>query len=185
MAICNVFKELTKNNGTFFTFSQYAEDLTINQSNSSYKVIPSKFMCCDVDYSLFSNITLPALLQNNFENGCSFLRSKMNNDWTPEISKNIFWNEIGKNLFKVNNDDSNIVYVGDINIQSYTEKDSVGYNEIYCYIPNEAKQYKYKFLNSETSSYHVYGSEYICGYNENDLDFVGLLPINNIYIITY
>ena len=45
MAICNVFKELTKNNGTFFTFSQYAEDLTINQSNSSYKVIPSKFMC--------------------------------------------------------------------------------------------------------------------------------------------
>lgn len=182
MAICNVFKELTKNNGTFFTFSQYAEDLTINQSNSSYKVVPSKFMCCDVDYSLFSNITLPALLQNNFENGCSFLRSKMNNEWTPDISKNVFWNEVGKNLFKIDDSNSNIVYVSDINIQSYTEKDSVGYNEIYCYIPNEAKQSKYNFISNETSSYHVYGNEYICGYTEKDLDFTGLLPINNIYI---
>ena len=150
MAICNIFKKLENNNGTFFTFSQYTEDLVVNQSNSSYKVVPSRFICCDVDYSLFDNETLPALLQNNFENGCSFLRSKMGKDWNPDISKNVFWNEVGYNLFindsgrddDLEYSETNIVYCGDINIQSYSEKDNVGYNEIYCYIPNEAKKLK-------------------------------------------
>ena len=65
MAICNLFKKLTNENGTFFSFSQYADDLTIHQSNNSYRVIPSKFICFDVDYTNFDNETLPLLLQNN------------------------------------------------------------------------------------------------------------------------
>ena len=178
MAICNVFKELSKSNGTFFTFSQYSEDLTINQSNSSYKVIPSRVMCCDVDYTNWNNTLLPELLQNNFENGCSFLRSKLTEKWwTPEISKNLFWNEIGQKLIK-----DSIVYYGDINIQSYSEKDNVGYNEIYCYIPNDAKQSNIQVqqTNSESKSM-IYDKNYICGYSATDKDFNGLLDIEHVF----
>jgi hypothetical protein len=180
MAICNVFKELTKSNGTFFTFSQYAEDLTKHQSNPSYKVIPSRFICCDVDYSSFGNKTLPNLLQNNFENGCSFLRDKLDN-WTPEISKNLFWNEIGEKLLLSDNSNS-IVYCGDINIQSYSEQDNIGYNEIYCYIPNDAKKMSFSVTESgEQSEGKQYNGEYICGYDSNDLNFTGLLDIEHVY----
>lgn len=181
MAICNVFKELTKSNGTFFAFSQYAEDLTKHQSNNSYKVIPSKFICCDVDYSLFDNKTLPNLLQNNFENGCSFLRDKLLEKWTPKISKNLFWNEIGSNLLLAN-DKNSMVYCGDINIQSYSEQDNIGYNEIYCYIPNDAKKMEFIVTKSEDpSNDYQYNGEYICGYDSNDLDFTGLLDIKTVY----
>lgn len=191
MAICNIFKKLENNNGTFFTFSQYTEDLVANQSNSSYKVVPSRFICCDVDYSLFDNETLPALLQNNFENGCSFLRTKMGKDWNPDISKNVFWNEVGYNLFindsgrddDLEYSETNIVYCGDINIQSYSEKDNVGYNEIYCYIPNEAKKLKYEIIKktSQDQYYHEYDKRYICGYTDNDIKFDGLLDIDKAY----
>lgn len=182
MAICNVFKELTKNNGTFFTFSQYAEDLTINQSNPSYKVIPSRFICWDVDYTSFDNIKLPLLLQNNFENGCSFLRDKLDSNWNPNITKNLFWNEVGQKLFKVDDKNaSNIVYCGDINIQSYSEKDNIGYNEIYCYIPNEAKQMSFTTNTDDDALSYQYDKAYICGYSEADKDFVGLLSIDKVY----
>lgn len=191
MAICNIFKKLENNNGTFFTFSQYTEDLVANQSNSSYKVVPSRFICCDVDYSLFDNETLPALLQNNFENGCSFLRSKMGKDWNPDISKNVFWNEVGYNLFindsgrddDLEYSETNIVYCGDINIQSYSEKDNIGYNEIYCYIPNEAKKLKYEIIKktSQDQYYHEYDKRYICGYTHDDIKFDGLLDISKAY----
>lgn len=181
MAICNVFKELTKSNGTFFTFSQYAEDLTKHQSNNSYKVIPSRFICCDVNYSSFDNKTLPNLLQNNFENGCSFLRDNLPNDWTPEISKNLFWNEIGSNLLLAK-DKNSIVYCGDISIQSYSEQDNIGYNEIYCYIPNDAKKMSFSITESkEQPKSKQYNSEYICGYDGNDLGFTGLLDIEHVY----
>ena len=180
MAICNVFKELTKSNGTFFTFSQYAEDLTKHQSNNSYKVIPSRFICCDVDYSSFDNKTLPNLLQNNFENGCSFLRDNLLNDWTPEISKNLFWNEIGEKLLSDNS--NSIVYCGDINIQSYSEQDNIGYNEIYCYIPNDAKKMKFNFESKNTLNTSLeYDKDFICGYDGNDLGFTGLLDIEHVY----
>lgn len=181
MAICNIFKELTKSNGTFFTFSQYAEDLTKHQSNNSYKVIPSRFICCDVDYSSFDNKTLPNLLQNNFENGCSFLRDNLPNDWTPEISKNLFWNEIGEKLLLSDNSNS-IVYCGDINIQSYSEQDNIGYNEIYCYIPNDAKKMKFNFESKNTLNTSLkYDKDFICGYDGNDLGFTGLLDIEHVY----
>jgi hypothetical protein len=181
MAICNVFKELTKSNGTFFTFSQYAEDLTKHQSNNSYKVIPSRFICCDVDYSLFTNKTLPNLLQNNFENGCSFLRDKLLENWTPEISKNLFWNEIGEKLL-LSNGENSIVYCGDINIQSYSEQDNIGYNEIYCYIPNDAKKMEFNFESKSTLNTSLeYDKDFICGYNSNDLGFTGLLDIEHVY----
>jgi hypothetical protein len=181
MAICNVFKELTKSNGTFFTFSQYAEDLTKHQSNNSYKVIPSRFICCDVDYSSFGNKTLPNLLQNNFENGCSFLRDELAN-WTPEISKNLFWNEIGEKLLLSDNSNS-IVYCGDINIQSYSEQDNIGYNEIYCYIPNDAKKMKFNFepKKNTLNTSLKYNKDFICGYDGNDLNFNGLLDIKTVY----
>jgi hypothetical protein len=69
---------------------------------------------------------------------------------------------------------SNIQYIGDINIYSHNEnEDGVGYNEIYCYIPNEAKCMDYQLLSvpRETAyEYHHYleQPQQIMGYDIAD-----------------
>ena len=110
-----------------------------------------------------------------------FELTKNNVQWTPEISKTLFWNEIGSNLLFAN-DKNSIVYYGDINIQSYSEKDNVGYNEIYCYVPNDAKKMIFDFeLSNENQLLLEYGRDYICGYDSNDDGFNGLLDIKQVY----
>lgn len=182
MAICNLFKKLTNENGTFFSFSQYADDLTIHQSNNSYKVIPSKFICFDVDYANFDNETLPLLLQNNFENGYAFLKNDPEfSEWTPKTTADLFWSST-QELFNFNGI-FNSVYVGDINIQSYSSKDNIGYNEIYCYIPNDAKKtiIENPFNNYELTINKEYNDNYILGYDNNDaINFEGLLPLDKV-----
>lgn len=183
MAICNLFKKLTNENGTFFSFSQYADDLTIHQSNNSYRVIPSKFICFDVDYTNFDNETLPLLLQNNFENGYAYLKNSQNIHYTPETTANLFWSST-QNLFNSNNT-SNIVYIGDINIQSYSSKDNIGYNEIYCYIPNDAKKtiIENPYIHNEKSLEKRYNNDYILGYNNDDaINFNGLLSLDKVIV---
>ena len=105
MAVCNLFKKLTKNTGTFLLFSQYNEDLTkMVTQPGSYRVAPSRFIALDVNYKNLGvegsdlNVIVPQILQNNFENGCAYLRSvyegEFESKWTPEISKNLFWNTL-------------------------------------------------------------------------------------------
>ena len=68
MSVCNLFKELTKETGTFVTFSQYVDDLAQVVGNQpTVNVVPSQFYALNVDYSLVDNTTLMQHFQNNFE----------------------------------------------------------------------------------------------------------------------
>ena len=52
MAVCNLFNELENNSGNFLMFSQYVEDLTSNNTNGDdWKIVPSKFIALNIDYS--------------------------------------------------------------------------------------------------------------------------------------
>ena len=87
MAICNLFSDLTKNTGNFLMFSQYTEDLTkYAVEQEAYKVMPSKFIAMDVNYSTVRenieenkwnttanglNGDIPRYLQHYFDNSCA------------------------------------------------------------------------------------------------------------------
>lgn len=181
MAVCNIFKTLTKETGTFLTFSQYMEDLTKWQTESKYhKVIPSKFIALDCKLSGYDNRSFPKYLQDKFENACAVFK---NGDWNPEYSKTLFWNTMFDSGFmtpvreeEVQEDSlpyiQEIKYVGDINLQSYNNVDGVGYSEIYCHIPNEASSYRYFFNTSDLSdvNHTVEIGEIIQGYQEGELN---------------
>ena len=158
MAVCNLFNTFRNPSGNFMMFSQYVEDITKNltEGDVNYRVIPTKYVALNIDYSkvdpqlvfpnddLDLNVCIPKYFQNVFENGCAYLRSKEDFDWSPEISKNLFWNCMfdAKFLHHYTDDKLEIVeemmYVGDINMQSYNEHAGMGYGEIYCYIPTDA-----------------------------------------------
>ena len=197
MAICNIFKQLNKSTGTFLLFSQYSEDLTVQHSNSNYKVVPSKFYVCDIDYTNFDNQSLPLLLQNKFENGCAYLKDTIA-EWNPNTSKTLFWNAVQdlivtSNIVNELGEETNryktsIVSVNDINIQSYTSKDNIGYNEIYCYIPNDAKKLQVEVIkntNIDQTSFIPYDKEYIVGYNDNDKTISGIIDITASNLFEY
>lgn len=151
MAICNVFKKLTKETGTFLTFGQYMDDLTEWQTKSKYyKIVPSKFIAIDNQTKKYSNSTLPKCFYEYFENSCACFKNSKDLEWNPEYSKILFWNAMFESgiITKKSNDNINytidgIKYVGDINMQSHNNIDGMGYSEIYCNIPNEASSYVY------------------------------------------
>lgn len=57
MSKCNIFKPLSSKTGEFLMFSQYAEDVTKEQSmKSTYRVVPSKFVALDLNIDeMFNN----------------------------------------------------------------------------------------------------------------------------------
>ena len=141
MATCNLFiKELTKETGTFLTFSQYIEDITKHSGmGETYKVIPSSFMTFDIDYSKTSSDFL-VRLQNEFENGCACCKNQIQN-WIPSYSTNLFWNAFVK-IFKSKDSTSTSnnylhVHKGSITFQSSDIIDGTNYSDIYCHIPND------------------------------------------------
>lgn len=167
MAVCNLFNDLTNSTGNFLMFSQYVEDITRNFSNGeNYKVIPTKFVALDIDYSKLRipqttslNADIPRYFQNVFENGCAYLREKEGFDWTPEISRNLFWNYMFDGNFISSKQDQattndvktipQVVYYDDIDMHSYNEHKGMGYGEIYCYIPTDAKQSKCHVIHND------------------------------------
>lgn len=182
MAICNVFNKLTKVTGTFLTFSQYLEDLTKwNTESTYYRVVPSKFVALELPTGdIGSNIDLPKKLQDFFENGCSIYRMKLKDGisiWEPSHSSNLFWNTMF-DIMGVNDSNTSktipcIKYVGDINLQSYNEHDGMGYSEIYCHIPNDAPQYIYSYEIKNISNYELISrndGSLIEGYQEGELN---------------
>lgn len=193
MAICNLFKKLSNNTGEFLMFSQYAEDLTKNNSQGyKYRVVPSRFIAANVDFSKFKyattgnlNVDFPTYLQNYFENGCAVCKNMEDVEWNPTISSNLFWNAmIEGGLINVKStgksDVKNYVnefkYINDINIQSYDEVNGMGYSEMYCYIPNEAKEYMYGCSDLRESNSITTVSEFVEGYSEDDNN--NLLSLN-------
>ena len=123
MAVCNIFKELTKPTGTFLTFSQYAESMT----NTQQKVIPSKFVAINIHRDSLSNNLIPKILQNYYENGIAVIKNDTNS-WIDNYSKDLFWRTMFNHFISLDD----IKYIGDINIQSYEEYGGTGYTEIYC-----------------------------------------------------
>ena len=187
MSVCNLFRELKKDTGNFLSFSQYADDLTrYYVQHNDYKAIPSRFVVCNLNCSGLTNVSLPTKLQNEFENACAYFRSLDGDNYTPETAKNIFWSVFGDMLGspKENTiDDSTtykyfdaIKYIGDINIQSYEEKDGVGYNEIYCYIPNDAHCTQYEVVEKSLENTITYPYECVMGYERSDI-INGMLDI--------
>lgn len=173
MAVCNIFNRIKNTTGTFLMFSQYVEDLTRESTQSVYyRITPSKFIASELNFKDHNNDSIPRDLQNKFENGCAVCRKEMENSWVPTNSSNIFWHalfDMGLLSLSENNTINEIKYVGDINLQSYNEHDGVGYSEIYCYIPNESKQYNYSCIIGEDSSVFESG-DVIEGYKADDLD---------------
>lgn len=200
MAVCNTFSKLSKETGTFLTFSQYMEDLTAWKTESKYhKIVPSKFIAVDCKPINYTNISLPKMLQECFENACACFKNSKNLtaqddidnmielDWSPEYSKILFWNAmLGDYEFSTNDQNaiqvipknngliqmSDIKYIGDINLQSYNTVDGMGYSEIYCHIPNEAAAYSYSLnLKQYPVQYSITKEpgDVIEGFNREDM----------------
>lgn len=218
---CSLLKPVDSLTGTFFLFSQYAQDLTKQYSNpDEYRCVPSKYIALDLDFSgivgsgyVSTEVSteepeemaekrkraraLGEIFQNYYENSCAFLRAQMENEmeysWQPEYARTLLFQTLEKyGLIRFENTISNesnqvisgvskqIQYIGDINIYSHNnDEDGIGYNEIYCYIPNEAKSYNYQCSASKTVDYiKKYEEDYICGYTGhayNDMSWVLLL----------
>lgn len=148
MAVCNLFRPLTKPTGNFLTFSQYAEDLAqLVGEQPVYNVVPSKFIALDIPYEGFSetNTSIPQLFQNEFENMIAI--AKLPENWAQledagwpnkyEFFKASFWDVF---LEHFDLDYSWYKYMADINITSSgVSADGMNYSEIFCYIPNDAK----------------------------------------------
>lgn len=201
---CSLLKPVENLTGTFFMFSQYAQDLTKQYSApDTWRCVPSKFIALNLDYSTIGGSDtetnakyLGEIFQNYFENICTFYREK-NNDFKSEDTLTFLFQTLEKYQFintseysntnknglkDITRSDNEIIgaispgvqYIGDINIYSYDNQDNgVGYNEIYCYIPNDAKCMNYQLQNAETADYLSYDKKNICGY-ENQQSYNNL-----------
>lgn len=166
MAICNILGDMQNSTGNFLTFSQYIEDLTRWQADASYKVSPSKFIALNLR-SFKRNIIkgfvqtnnynswIPSMFTNFLENRCAWLKTyDKYGRWNPNHFKNVFWEVLTTQQENVNSSliaesepimtKDDIMYVGNIDINSYNNINGQGYSEIYCYIPNEATKESYE-----------------------------------------
>lgn len=204
---CSLLKPVENLTGTFFLFSQYAQDLTKQYSNpDSYRCLPSKFVALDLNFNgiktnggtpEFYSKKLGEIFQNYFENSNTFLRSKYKDDWNPEYSRTLLFQTLEKynlltieNTYDTNGDDikdfglsKNIQHIGDIDIYSFNNnEDGIGYNEIYCYISNQVKCTDYSLGHikiDNTNEIFNYYDKQICGYE-------GLTPYNGLsYNVNY
>lgn len=162
MSVCNIFKAFDPNNnngqGIFLTFSQYAEDKTEELSEGShYRVVPSKFLCLNLDAITDFNTDVPQYLQSEYENRLAFLR-EYTDRWDSKISRYTLFRTLQKyNLLTITNNCFNeIVCGGDINIISNQIVDGTNYSEIYCLVEPSYK--KMQFTN-ETSTVDDYTAQ--------------------------
>lgn len=154
MAVCNLFSELTSESGNFLMFSQYSEDITRGfNEGDNYKVIPSKFIALNIDFSDLNipstnslNVDIPNYFQNYYENGCAYGKNNIHSGFTPNNAKNLFWSAMYDGKFLTSN---NIQCINNINLQSYNIHYGMGYGEIYCYIPTSKKQELYNISNKD------------------------------------
>lgn len=180
MAVCNIFSTFQNNNGTFLTFSQYLEDLTReNVEKSNYRVVPSGFYALYLDSDLtrdWDSSTLPDYLTRQFENGCAIGRNNKDT-WTPQISKNLFWDAMYMITNKLEDDievpePKYLKYKGTIDFHSYNEYDGMGYSEIYCYIPNDASSYDFIWEVSGDRENGLTSGETLEGYKDGIVETV-------------
>jgi hypothetical protein len=121
---CSLLKPVDSLTGTFFLFSQYAQDLTKQYSNQDeYRCVPSKYIALDLDFSgivgsgyVSTEVSteepeemaekrkraraLGEIFQNYYENSCAFLRAQMENEmeysWQPEYARTLLFQTLEK-----------------------------------------------------------------------------------------
>ena len=139
------------------------------------------------------NDTIPGMFQNRFENIWAYFKDHpeankytgTNNDMTLTYTfTSLFWSfmydnnflEIDTNNIDTNNIDTNnkgitnIVYKGQISLESYNDHNNMGYGELFCHIPslNSVKTYKYNAdIENITGGPDAINSEYLVGFDEN------------------
>ena len=143
---------------------------------------------------------LGEVFENYFENACTYMRAKYHDTpsgFNPEWTRTLLFQTLQKYQLmhkkELVSDESAVInssssdthgavyaiseeiqYIGDINIYSFGDKvDGIGYNEIYCYIPNEAKATDYFLSAVPFMQAHTYDNDYILGY-ENQESYNGL-----------
>lgn len=182
MAVCNLFNELRNTTGNFLMFSQYVEDITHNYTEGdNWKVIPTKFVALDIDYSKIDrnivlngesfNSGIPNYFQDYFENACAYGRGNDNIDWNPLISRNLFWKSMFLGKFISSKAyTSNVKYIpevkyfGEIDMHSFNEHKGMGYSEIYCYIPSDAKKMNCQVVDETNTNYIFNSNSMLEGY---------------------
>ena len=196
MAVCNLFKPLTKDTGTFLVFSQYTEDITrYAVEHDAYTIEPSKFLALNINYDNFNdyyhdivgtdlNSKIPEMLQKYFENGCAYVKNNLSGSdvWTPDMSANIFWRTLVNCGLLTETADNGFMYYpeikykSNIEIQSYTEHGDMGVGELYCYIPNDAKCLKcYYNKVDDQSKNKTNTAKIIEGWTSEELQGIGLV----------
>lgn len=164
---------------------QYSEPDTYRCLPSKFIALNLDFSNIKAQNDLDRNQILGTVFQNYFENACTFLREQYTespNLWNPEVSRTLLFQTLEKYKMLTydetyQNDDGqkndgttgksygatdvlskSIQYIGDINIYSNVSGEKgVGYNEIYCYIPNDAKCKDYNIVATNNLSSIVYG----------------------------
>lgn len=185
MAVCNIFSPISNSTGTFLMFSQYIEDLSeyrINKSNAN--ISPSSFYALKVDcvrvrdkikelYSDLSavNDTIPGMFQNRFENIWAYFKDHSDaNNYMAFTT--LFWSFMHDNNFLEidnRNGDTNIVYKGQISLESYNDHNNMGYGELFCHIPslNSVKTYRYANMPISDGPGGAIEGKYLVGFDEN------------------
>ena len=178
MSKCNLLKPLNSNNGNFFMFSQYGEDLTKEYTQKDhYRVVPSKFIAMNLDAQNFDNNTFAQYFQNYYENACSFFRRE--NDWSQETALDLLIQALAQGGM-IN--EYSIKHIGDINIYSNQEIDGTSYNEIYCYIGNDVIDKKYA-ITKVNDKFYAHSSQCIIGYDNEFASIGSTSYINGLNLV--
>lgn len=194
MAVCNLFSTLNKRSGNFMMFSQYVEDITRNTTYGEYyRVTPSRFVALNVDYSGINipdkenlNRAIPTYFQNYYENACAYLRKNLSN-WDSYVARDLFWNVMFDGNFirkresgKIDVCDT-VMYWGDITMQSHSERNGMGYGEIYCYIPTDGEHKTCQVVSYEKNLFMNNLNQYLEGFEDRPEYTIGSYPKRYYY----
>lgn len=137
--------------GTFFTLSQYLEDLQrMITDNDLWKILPSTFSV----YSIEKDEDEILELLNTFEEKIYTQKSLSTID--ADNFKTLYEENLLNELF-----DEGPYYTGNTTLHSYSKYDTYGYSELVCHIP-ETAQYEdksYFEFNSLVIFYDIYTVE--------------------------
>lgn len=174
-AKCNLLRSLTQN-GTFFMFSEYAENLTKSYvQENQYRVIPSRYAMLDLNFDGKDNQYIGEIFQNYYENACSAFRKQDSSILTNgKLANELLWKTLYKyGLISIGTYDNfnyikELYYIGELKLTPYEEIDGVGYNELWCYIDNDvhAMRYHSTVPENQTAQVQYVGiNNYISGYD--------------------
>lgn len=175
-AKCNLLRSLTKN-GTFYMFSEYAENLTKSYvQENQYRVIPNKYAMLDLNYTDKTAQSVGEIFQNYYENACSVYRKSDSSLLSAgKLANELLWKTLYKyNFITIGTKDNytyipELHYIGEIKVTPFEEVDGVGYNELWCYVDNSvpAMRYHTTYPENQTVGAEFAGSvdNYISGFD--------------------